>query len=275
MDINELIRASVQEVLAETQTQNTEPTATQTAPQPIQLNIQGQTYTFKDQAELEAQLNQVAIAQRQAAVQPPPAPAPQVSGGRVTGDEDSSFSNEEYIRLMNEDPRKATKYALSHVLFDGKVEDPTELLRETMVAQAATNRQLAVYQFKDAYKEIPIENPQVGNAIEQIRTELGLPFTPQGLEAAYLFGVGKGRLPDFKAVAANQQQQQSQTPQYQPQVPYNSYQQQQGQNPYLNAPPAPGRSTTASVPVTEEQIENMSVEQLAKLMYRLQSQGAV
>ena len=274
MDLEELIRDSVREVLSESRTnEQPEPTATPTA-QPIQVNIQGQTYTFKDQADLESQLNQVAVAQRQVAQNPPPVAAPSTfTGGKVTSDDDSGFSNEEYIRMMNEDPRKATKYALSHLLFDGKVENPEELLRETMIAQAATNRQLAVYQFRDTHKEVPVEDPRVGNTIEQIRSELNLPFTSQGLEAAYIYGVGKGRLPDFRAVSQNQaQNQQTQQTQYQ-QVPQQYTP--QPQNPYLAAPPAPGRSTAASLPITEAQIENMSLDQLSKLIANLESKGAV
>jgi hypothetical protein len=270
MDLQELIQDSVRQVLAESSGTNAEPTAAVSTAQPISVNIQGQTYTFRDQADLEAQLNQVALAQRQAIKPPEPEPV-KLTGSRVSGDEDSGFSNEEYIRMMNEDPRKATKYALSHLLFDGKVENPEELLRETMIQQATTNRQLATYQFKDAYRDVPIEDPRVGGTLEEVRKSLNLPFTAEGLEAAYMYSVGKGRLPDFRQIAYNQQQQaaQQQAPQYQPP------QQQQSYNPYLAAPPAPGRSNSPSIPVTMEQIEDMPIEQHASLLRKLSAAGAV
>ena len=279
MDLNELIADSVRQVLAETSGTKQEPAApvVPTA-QPISVNIQGQTYTFKDQADLEAQLNQVAIAQRQAIKPPEPEPT-RPAGTRVSDDNDSGFSNEEYITLMNQDPRKAGKYLLSHLIFDGKVENPEELLRETMIQQATTNRQLATYQFKDAYRDVPIEDPRVGGTLEEVRKSLNLPFTAEGLEAAYMYSVGKGKLPDFRQIAYNQQQQQQQQP-TQPQPPQYQYppqqqQQQQPYNPYLTAPPAPGRSNSPSIPVTMEQIEDMPLEQHASLLRKLSAAGAV
>lgn len=278
MDLNELIQDSVRQVLAETRT-TPEPAAPVVQPtaQPITVNIQGQAYTFRDQADLEAQLNQVAAAQR-AASAPPPAPEPtKFQGTRVTGDEDTGFSNEEYIKLMNENPLKALEYQLNHVLFQGKVDNASDLLRETMIAQATTNRQLAAYQFRDAYKDVPVEDPRVGNTIEEVRKELNLPFTAQGLEAAYIYSVGKGKLPDFRQISQNSAQgqqgqpQPAQQPTYQPQyqpIP-------QPANPYLQGPPAPGRSTSPSIPVTMEQIEDMPLEQHASLLRKLQAAGAV
>lgn len=273
MDLQELIADSVRQVLAETSGTNADPTAVAApAAQPISVNIQGQTYTFKDQADLEAQLNQVAIAQRQMAAKPPEPETTKITGSRVTDDEDSGFSNEEYIQLMNQDPKKAGRYLLSHLIFDGKVENPEELLRETMIQQATTNRQLATYQFRDAYRDVPLEDPRVGGTLEEVRKELNLPFTAQGLEAAYMYSVGKGRLPDFRQISANQQQQQQQSaPQYQP--PQQTQQQQY--NPYLAPPPSPGRSNAPSIPVTMDQIEDLPLEQHASLLRKLSAAGAV
>lgn len=293
MDINELIRQNVEEVLAESNRSKAEPTATPVAPAagPITVNIQGQPVTFRDQADLEAQLNATAAAIRQQAATPPPAPEP--TGGRVTDDSGSTFSNDEYVRLMNEDPRKAQNYVLSHTLFDGKVDNAAELLRETMIQTAQANRQLAAFQFKQTHGEIPVENPQVGGVIEQARTQLGLPFTAQGLEAAYAYAVQKGALPDFRTIAAAQQNQyaaQGQPPQQQPQQPaapnYNNFGGQNlypslpgqpapvaPQNPYLQAPPTSGRSQQMTTPVTLDDLDNMSTDQLATLLNRLQGAG--
>lgn len=280
MDLNDLIRSSVQEVLAESNAGQSGVPA-QPAPQPITVNIQGQPVTFRDQADLEAQLNATAEAlrQQQAAV-PPPAPAPVPQGSRVTDDEDSGFKNDEYIRLMNEDPLKATRYAMNHLIFGGRVDNPEEVLREMLVQQAATRRQLATYQFREAHREIPLEDPRVLNTLEQVRNQLNLPFSPEGLEASYALAVQKGMLPDFRQIVANQQQQQGQQ---QPQNPYApppvygaqgySPTPQPQQNPYLQAPPSVGRSAQFSNPVTADDIENMSADQLASLLNKLSAAG--
>lgn len=280
MDLNELIQDSVRQVLAESRTTTTEPTVKATpADQPITLNIQGQPYTFKDQADLEAQLNQVAIAQRQSQAIAQPAEPVKPTGSRVTSDDDTGFSNDEYIKLMNEDPRKATNYALSHILFDGKIDNPAELIRESMIQQATTNRQLAAYQFRDAHREVPIEDPRVGNTLEETRKELNLPFTAQGLEASYIYAVSKGKLPDFRQIAQNQTQGQPQQvqPQYQQPQQYQpvTQQPQPVTNPYLAAPPSPGRSTSPTIPFSLDQIEDLTLEQHASLLRKLQSAGAV
>ncbi len=284
MDIKDLIQQQIAEVLRETPGEGGEPTPQPQAPQaaPITLNIQGQPVTFRDQADLEAQLNATAIALRQSQQSPPPSqPTAAAQGSRVTGDDDSGFANDEYIRLMNEDPRKAMKYVMSHTLFNGQVEDPMEVIRESLVNQAATNRKLAAYQFRDSHREVPLEDPRVANTIEGIREQLNLPFSEQGLEAAYAYAIQKNQLPDFRALAQAQRQQQEPPQQYgqypNQQAPqyggYNQYQPQQPQNPYLQAPPAPGRSSPVNLPVSEDQIENMSTEQLASLLTRLSNAG--
>lgn len=290
MNFDDLIRESVQSVLAETNAENTnQPGTKPAAAGPITLTIQGQQVTFRDQADLEAQLNSTAqaIAAQKAAA--PAAPPAAISGSKVTGDDDAgpSFNNDEYIRLMNEDPRKATNYALSHLMFDGKVDDPAALIRETMITQATQSRQLAAYQFTDAHREVPISDPRVGGVIETVRTELGLPFNAQGLEAAYIYAVNKGRLPDFRQLAAQTQQQQQlsvpnqqqiqQNQDFQPQYQYGQPQQQfqQPQNQYLQAPPAPGRSTNVGAPLMIGDIEDMSLDQLEKVLRKVQSAGGI
>jgi len=285
MDIKDLIQQQIAEVLRETPGEGGDPIPQPQVPaaSPITLNIQGQPVTFRDQADLEAQLNATAIALRQAQaqpVQPVSQPTAAAQGSRVTNDDDSGFSNDEYIRLMNEDPRKATKYVMSHALFNGQVEDPMEVIRESLVNQAATNRKLAAYQFRDSHREVPLEDPRVANTIEGIREQLNLPFTEQGLEAAYAYAIQKNQLPNFRAIAESQRQQQEQPQQYgqyPAQSQYNPYNQPQysqtPQNPYLQAPPAPGRSSPINSPVSEDQIENMSTEQLASLLNKLSNAG--
>lgn len=295
MDINELIRQSVTEVLAETGA-TADPTATNTVPPaggPITVNIQGQPVTFRDQADLEAQLNATAAAIRQQAAAPAPVAAPEPSGSRVKDDDGgTAFSHEEYIRLMNKNPVEAQNYVLNHTLFDGKADNAAEVLRETMRQAAQANRQLAAFQFRAAHSEIPVDNPQVGGTIEQIRQNLGLPFDTQGLEAAYAYAVQKGVLPDFRQLAAAQYAQQQahnaagapQQPQQQTWGGQNLYPQLPGQpqyntpapvpqNPYLSAPPVAGRSQQITTPVTVDDLDNMSSEQLAALLNKLQAAG--
>lgn len=282
MNFDDLIRQSVQEILNE-KPAGQDPAAPAPVPasQPITINIQGKPVTFRDQADLEAQLNSTAEAIRQMQNPTPPPAAPEPVGSKVTGnDSEDNFSNEEYIRLMNEDPRKATQYVLNHVMFNGEVEDPIGLMREMMVKSAQTDRQLAAYQFRDAHREVPLEDPRVGNVVENVRKNLNLPFTNDGLEAAYYYSINKGLLPDFRAVAAAQAQQNQQN-QPQPQPNYNPYPTQNpytpvgGQNPYLQAPPAAGRSAVTQQPFDYGQLEDMSAEQLLKLAHKLNSASAV
>lgn len=277
MDINELIRQEINNIRAEESNgqPNGTPVPAPTPAGPITVNVQGQQVTFRDQADLEAQLNQTAQALRTQT--PPVAQPPQqdlgVHGARVSGKDNDTdeFSPDKYIELMNKNPVDATNYALSHLLFGGQVEDAGALIRESLIQSATQARQLAAYQFRDAHREVPIDNPQVGQTIDTVRKQLGLPFTDQGLDAAYTYAVSKGYLPNF--AAAQQQQQQQQQPQFpqqfQPQSPVAQ------QNPYLNAPPAPGRNTSGAVPITEADLESMSVDQLKKLMSRMTEMGAV
>jgi hypothetical protein len=229
------------------------------------MNIQGKQVTFRDQADLEAQLNATAtaLAAERASLA---AQTPAHQGGRVTDDENTgpAFNNDEFIKRMNEDPKTAINYALSHMMFDGQVEDAAGLIRETMISQAAQQKQLSTYQFKDAYREVPLDDPRVSGALEATRKELGLPFSDKGLEAAYIYSVGKGRLPDFRALAAQNQQQYNQQPQYQ-----------QPSNPYLQGPPQTGRSGGGAAPVLVGDIEDMSTEQLGALLNRLSAQGVM
>lgn len=274
MDINQLIREQIQQIQAEDSTASNGNSAAVAAPAPagpITVNIQGQPVTFRDQADLEAQLNQTAQAIRNQQPAPQPPQDLGIHGARVSGrdNDTNAFSPDKYIELMNKDPRDATNYALSHMLFDGQVDDAASLIRESMVSSATQARQLAAYQFRDSHREVPIENPQVGQTIDNVRKQLNLPFTEQGLDAAYAYAVNKGFLPDFRN-SQNQQQQAPQQPQQfqQPQQPV-------PQNSYLNAPPAPGRNTSGSIPVTEADLDDMSIDQLKRLMTRMTEMGAV
>ena len=265
MDIEQLIRENVQAVLSETASSEAS-TANHVAPAaaPITVNIQGKQVTFQNQADLEAQLNATAVSlsAERAALQSAPQPAAQ--GGRVRDDNETpSFSNDEFIKRMNEDPKTAINYALNHMMFDGQVDDAAALIRDTMINQAAQAKQISTYQFKDAYREVPLEDPRVNTVLEATRKELGLPFSDKGLEAAYIYSVGKGRL---RAIAAQNQQQQH--PQQSPQ----KYQ--QPPNSYLQGPPQTGRSGNSAAPVLVGDIEEMSVDQLGSLLNRLYSQGA-
>jgi len=290
-DFNDLVKQALTEMAQERATSGGSegvPAAPAPQSQAITVNIGGKPVTFRDQADLEAQLNSTAAAIQQLQAQSQQ-PTDNPQGSRVTDDEGTrdKFSNDEYIRLMNEDPRKATNYVLSHELFGGQVEDATSVIRESLIETAKVNRKLAAYEFKDAHREVPVEDPRVGNVIENVRKQLGMSFTAEGLEAAYAFSIQKGYLPDFRAVAQAQQNQQA-AAQVDPNQQYQQNQylngtglygslpglQQASTNPYLAPPPAPGRSTSASVPMQNQDIEDMSTEQLQKLLLKLGGMGA-
>ena len=274
MNVDDLIRQEVANVLAETRT-NEAPTAPPVAAAnaPITMTIQGKQVTFRDQADLEQQLNATAQAIAAQNAQLAANQPPQHIGSRVTDDEDSGpkFNNDDFIERMNKDPKDAINYALSHLMFEGKVDDAAGLIRETMVNQAAQSKKMAVYEFRDQYRDVPLDNPQVNNIIETTRKELGLPFNSKSVEAAYIYAVGKGQLPNYQLIAqqnarAAAEQQGQQTQGY-------GYPQPQSSNPYLQGPPQTGRSGGGAAPVLIGDIEDMSTEQLGRLLQNLHNQG--
>lgn len=216
-------------------------------PKPITVNVLGQQLQFKDEAELSAQLT--AYIQQQAQ-------QPQAPQGYVTGKEDepqepkwTESDMKEYVRLMGTNPMEAADY------LDKKRGIPRDTLQQTIEENQRLNRTLAAIQFRDTHPALPF-SPQLANALEQRRQQLGVPFTYEGLEASYWSLVGSGVLPPPQFQVPPQYPQQPQQP---PQPPA---------SPYFNAPPpVPRGGAPAEVnPDLMARFENMSADQLARVL---------
>lgn len=230
-------------------------------PQPIELNIGGEKVSFQTAADLEKALNSTleknatAIATLEGALKTTQTP---VATPVANSAEDLKV---QFYEKFKEDPFAAIEMALNQNVFEGKVQNSGQVLRE-MAVNAEQNRQLLeVARFKDVN---PGFNPQVdaGN-LERIRQTLNLPVTAAGLDAAYAAGLKNGI---FHMPQQNQQNQQVN---------------QWGQ-PVVAAPPTPGRfqpqqqqdfsaANLGFDPITQSTLETMDLDKLETF---LRTQGA-
>lgn len=216
-------------------------------PKPIKVTIGGQEYQFKDESELSQALDR-AFTQ----APPPTTPAPTKTGSYVTGKEDDEPKLDtqqyaEFVRLMGENPIKALDY-VDQIRFGTNLKsviEDTQAVRQT----------IAAYQFRDAHPECPF-TPQTAQILEATRRQLGVPFSPEGLEASYWTAVGRGAI-------------RPQTPPQSGQPPQNQGYAQYGQGEQYGAvapPPMVGRNTYQAPPDMNQRLEDMTKEQLADIL---------
>lgn len=234
--------------------------------QPISLNIAGQQFQYKNKAEMEQALNQFAntvgntFNDLQAKATAAATQVPNNEGSYVKGDE-PVWKDSEFIDKMTKSPREGLNYWLNAEVFDGKSDNPVADLKRSLTETELTKRSIAAYQFKENHPEFPGGGP-AAQVIDNLRQQLNLPYDYNGLEAAYLVAMQRQLLPNFYAQQAQaqaqaqqqqqyQQGQQTQQPQFQqrPQTmspaQFNGgfgLQQGMNNNPYLQAPPSPGRN---------------------------------
>jgi hypothetical protein len=219
---------------------------TQPTPQPLELNIMGSKYTFNSHAEMEAALNNTfgALQQQQAA--PPPEPA----GRYVTDDQGPKWDQDKYIELMKTDPREAAELVDNFRYFGGKhTGKVSQTIKQRLEEAEVLKQHFSEMQFLATHSEFP-RSPQNAQIVHGIRQQLNLPYTPDGLDAAYLVAQQRGYLPAVQAAPGSQPQNAytpagyPQNPQPQPQPfnnPNNIY-----QMPQTNyGPPAIGRGASA------------------------------
>jgi hypothetical protein len=290
----------VREVVAEENAKNA-PANTQVQPQPepLTLTVAGQTFSYNNKAELEAAVNRFAVeasnkigelSQQAHANQIAPNVNSVPDGSYVTGNE-PVWKNEEFIEKMTKDPREGLRHWLNHEVFDGKSEDPAGDIKRALTETELTKRTIAAYQFKENHPEFP-GGQQAAQVIEQIRTSMGLPYDYNGIEAAYLIGMQRGALPDYRTAYQAQQYQAQQTQaqaqsmqagqgpsnsnpfvtqpgQMDPRqfnggfgmINMNAQQQAYAQNPYLAAPPGVNRNYPSNYAPNIDP-ESLSIEQL-------------
>jgi len=260
--------------------------------QPISINIAGQQFTYKNKAEMEQALNQFATTvgstfnELQAKATAQATAVPDNQGSYVRGDE-PAWDDNQFIEKMTKSPREGLSYWLNAEVFDGKSEDPVADLKRSLTETELTKRSIAAYQFKENHPEFPGGGP-AAQVIDNLRQQLNLPYDYNGLEASYLVAMQRGLLPNFYAQQA-QQQQAAQAAQGQDQGQYQPQQQQfniqrptqtmspqqfnggmglqrgMAQNPYLQAPPSPGRNNPNQFGAINDP-ENLSLQQLENVL---------
>lgn len=238
------------------------------SPQAVTLNIGGKPMTFASQKDLEDAMNAVLVeSNNQIRTAQELALNAQKTGASATPapvTPPDDFKNR-FFAAMDADPEAALDMYMDR-RFLGKEAggQSIEALRQAAIGTVQNTQLAAVNQFRSSNPEF---NPQQGPALDQIRTSLNLPITPEGLDAAYAYGLKRGV---FNVPAPTQFQQQPIQ-----QQSYNAYNQ-----PVLQAGiPTPGRfgspqnsqpDLPALDPYVQNTLESLSSEQLATLM---RSQG--
>lgn len=164
----------------------------------FKLHLGGRDYKFGTQEEAEravethmARLEEQARnsnAAANAAAQPPPTPAPALKEGEVDP------RVKEFVSALEKgDFKTMSNIMLKHGVFDGKIDDPSAVLTDSLLRTAQLDRQTSVNQFLAQHPELATDNA-AASAVEQARQILGLPATPQGFEAAHAYAERIGQI---------------------------------------------------------------------------------
>jgi len=233
---------------------------------PIKIKVKGEEFTFTDADQLGKNLeNLVSNYERELANKLGEVEQLKSSQGSYVQDDDGpKFDPKEWAKMMESGKvLEARDYEDNFRYFDGKVNNASQVMRQKLAESDQLKETVAVYQFKDNHPELPPAGlGQHAKTINEVRERLGLPFTSDGLEAAYQTAIGRGMIPNFVqlAQAAQLQQQQNQysddlnfDPRFEPQN-----RQRQGL-PNVNS----RRSSTGSDPYKD--LEGMSLQQVEAL----------
>lgn len=213
------VRQAIQEEIAKGTQPGTQVQATPT-PQPISVNLNGQTFQFQNQEELNRALTNTFSAYNTELAN---LRNSQVAdrGAEVTGTEEApKFSMDTFVQKMQANPVEAFDY-VDQIRYG--FDNPVEAVKSAITARselADLQRVMAVYQFKDAHPEYE-GNPQTANTMYQIMDQAGLPFTIQGLEAAYSVGLLRGMIPLPQQFQAQPRQGEFNQNPYSPQQTFN------------------------------------------------------
>ena len=215
------------------------------APTTVRIPVAGREIEFQSPAEIgeaitrltaQMQQQQAQLHQFQAAAsqQPQGAASPQ-AGAYVTGQDRPKVDMERYVALIQQDPLAAAEY-VDELRYG--VEKPSDLIKSKLQEIEEVRQILVAEAFKSMHPEFP-GGAQLGNTLDQIRTKMNLPFNTLGLEAAYALAKERGIFPDFRALAAQQAQQQAAQQQ---QTRY-------GVPPHVNGVPVPAAMPTLAPPM--------------------------
>lgn len=162
----------------------------------FKLHLGGRDYKFNTQEEAERAVEtHMARLEEQARnasavnnAPPPPPPAPTVKEGEVDPRVKDFVS-----ALEKGDFKTMSNIMLKHGVFDGKIDDPSAVLTDSLLRTAQLDRQTSVNQFLSQHPELATDNA-AASAVEQARQILGLPATPQGFEAAHAYAERIGQI---------------------------------------------------------------------------------
>ena len=223
--LTDLIRSEMQKILAAQPLQPDQiAPPVQSAPASIEVPVNGQTYKFDSPAQLGEAIQKV-VQESQAAIQAAQAQAVQAAQLKPQAQEPPPGVNlETFVETLKQDPAEGidlamrTKYGVG---FQDLVNAAQQMqqTQEVMVAG----------RFKELHPEFQ-PNPQNAAVLNQTAKYLGLPYTVDGLEAAYMMAVSRGAIrPDWTQVQGGQggqqqpQQNQQQPPQHQGQGSISQY----------------------------------------------------
>ncbi len=262
----DIIFDAVKEVLAQMEAEKSGKTAE--TPQKLAININGARYEFDTQEQLDQAVSTLATTARTQIEEARKAAEAAKPGAYVTGKENEpQFDQDQYVDLMHKDIPKAQSYALDHVF---GIPNAVETIKQSLAESQALKSTVAVYQFKEQHPEVNVKDKAVTDVLEGIRRELGQPFTPQGLEAAYGVAQARGLMPSPQLIAYKQQQEEAAKNQGgDPVSNFTTGVPQRTSALGFQPPPTPGRSVPAAAQNFEQQLDNMSTAELEALFTRM------
>ena len=148
------------------------------ASEPVKLNIFGQEREFKDLSEISTAVEGLVKEYQAAVANPQVVVAPQPLGPA----EPPKVDLDEFVNRIQKDPGDAFDFALKSKYGVG-LDYLLNQARRTEEIEGA----LTVIQFKEMNEDYT-PNPQNTQILNGIRANLGLPFSVQGLSAAYAVG---------------------------------------------------------------------------------------
>lgn len=264
----------------------------ESAPQPFKLNIGGQEYTFNSPEEISQVVNNTlaAVGQKLQQLESSSQTAGQTNqpGSYVQSDEDSvpkltPEQHAEFLNKMATNPIEAMEW-LDGIRFGIKEGRPSKVIKEKLAELDQFRAAQAVAAFKEMHPEWP--GGQAAQVLDAYRQKLGLPFTAEGLSAAYASAQLNGVLPPwtFQYRQFRQQQNQAQGEGQAPETP-NSGANLGGTNFEVlpggkqsapsfpasrRAAPQVGRGGSAIAPNISSQVDELSFEQIRKIIDKMQ-----
>lgn len=216
---------------------------------PIKLDFGTGPTEFKSLEELEQSLKGYFAAQenvmRDLMNRTPPQPT-------TPEPKQNQFDKTQYYKLLESDPLAAQDYVDSYRLFNGTVERPSEILREVSLKVAEISKNWEIEKFLRLSNDF-LPSPENAQALEFIRQKMNVPVTAEGLVAAFEYGKKHNA---FKL--ADQTNNTNQTSQ-------NNFNQAM---PFAAPPQLPRQTPDIDASQIEEQLENMSLEELTAFARR-------